>query len=422
MQTRLRLAAGVALFAALAAPLAQAQQDTTKAATKGARGGNGGGPGGGGPGGGGPGGFGGGPGGFGGGPGGFGGGPGGRNAGPANDSAERLLQIAAVQDDLKVDDKTKAKLKSLGEDAVKERTKRRETVTKTAAAAAAKMQAEQNAMLAEQLAANGIAVDPRTLNGNNNNNGGQRGRGGNNGGPGGPGGPGGNNQMERQMMAAAMTDLASKVDAAMLKLLDTKQKGRLKQIQLQLEGSRAFTDPNQEVAAKLDLSEEQITEIRNATGQLRQGQRQAMMDLMAQYAPADDSGNANNGGGNNNGGRGGRGGGPNFQALANLDPATRAKYDEANQKLQTQNNGASMAAIGNLLTATQKKQYNAMIGAAFDLAKLRTPPPGTPGAPATPAAATVATKPETPAAKSADASTAKPASKTKSLREQRGGN
>jgi hypothetical protein len=407
MRTQLRLAAGFALFAIFAAPLvAQAQNPTAKGARGGGGGGGGGGFGGGGPGGG----FGG-PGG--GGPGGGGpGGPGGARGGPANDSAERLLQIEAVQDDLKVDDKTKVKLKSLGEDAVKERTKRRDAITKMAAKQAAEITAQQNAAMAEQLAANGIIVDPKTL-AANNNNGGRGNRGG------GPGGGGGNNgQIERQMMTLAMTALAEKVDATMIKLLDAKQKVRLKQIQLQLEGPRAFTDPNQEVAAKLDLSEEQITEIRAATGQLRQGQRQAMMELAASFAPADD--NANNG--NGNGGRGGRGGMPN---LNNLDPATRARFDQQNQQLQTQNNAASMTAIGQLLTATQKKTYSKMVGDMFDLAKLRnTPPaPGTPGATAT---AATATKSETPASKTADSATTtttttKPAAK-KSLREARGGN
>jgi hypothetical protein len=402
MRTRLHLAAGFALLAAFAAPLAHAQDPAT---TKGARNGN---AGNGGPGGG-PGGFGGGPGGFGGGPGGFGGGRG----GPANDSAERLLQIEAVQDDLKLDDKTKAKLKSLGEEATKERTKRRDAVTKMAAEQAAKMQAEQNALLAEQLAANGIMVDPRTLNANNNN-GGRGGRGGNNGGPGG-GGPGGNNQLQRQMMDLAMTALSDKVEATLLKLLDTKQKARLKQIQLQLEGSRAFTNPNQEVVEKLDLSEEQLVAIREASNGLRQSQRQAMQDLTAQFVPpAEDNANNNGGGG---GGRGGRGGNP-FQALQNLDPAVRAKFEAASTSLQAKNSDATMAAIGQLLTATQKKVYNKMIGEKFDLAKLRNTP-GAPGTPATPAAtATAATKAETPAAKSD--TTTKPA--RKSLRELRGGN
>ena len=215
------------------------------------------------------------------------------------------------------------------------------------------------------------------------------------------------------MMTLAMTALAEKVDATMIKLLDAKQKVRLKQIQLQLEGSRAFTNPNQEVAQKLDLTEEQITAMRDASGQLRQGQRQAMMDLMTSFAPpADDPAAA----AANNGGRGGRGGFPN---LANLDPAARARLDQQTQALTAQNNTASMAAIGSQLSATQKKTYSKMIGEPFDLAKLRnTPPaPGTPGATTTAAATKAADTP----AKAADAATTKTTTK-KSLREARGGN
>jgi hypothetical protein len=332
MLTRRSLVASLVLFGFVAAPLTYGQDPTQ---TKGARGGRGGG----GNGGGGPGGFGGGgPGGFGGGgPGGGGpggGGPGGggfggRNNGPANDSVERLIQIEAVQDDLKVDDKTKAKIKSLGEDAVKERTKRREKVTKLAQQQAAQLAAQQNALVAEQLAEAGIVVDPRTLNNNNNNNnGGRGGRGGNNGGPGGGG------QLERQMMTIAMDQLEAQVDAKMLSLLSAAQKTRLKQIKLQQEGTRAFTTPNQEVATKLGLTEEQLSEINSASREIQGTQRQAMGELFASFAPQD-----NNGGGN--GGGGGRGGRMNMQ---NLDEATRAKFDTAMQTLQTQNTATTMAA------------------------------------------------------------------------------
>jgi hypothetical protein len=371
MLTRRSLVASLVLFGFVAAPLTYGQDPTQ---TKGARGGRGGG----GNGGGGPGGFGGGgPGGFGGGgPGGGGpggGGPGGggfggRNNGPANDSVERLIQIEAVQDDLKVDDKTKAKIKSLGEDAVKERTKRREKVTKLAQQQAAQLAAQQNALVAEQLAEAGIVVDPRTLNNNNNNNnGGRGGRGGNNGGPGGGG------QLERQMMTIAMDQLEAQVDAKMLSLLSAAQKTRLKQIKLQQEGTRAFTTPNQEVATKLGLTEEQLSEINSASREIQGTQRQAMGELFASFAPQD-----NNGGGN--GGGGGRGGRMNMQ---NLDEATRAKFDTAMQTLQTQNTATTMAAIGKVLTKSQKATYEKLIGAPFDVSKLRAarPAPGGPGAP-----------------------------------------
>jgi hypothetical protein len=406
MLTRRSLAASLALFVFVAAPLAFAQdpETPTKGAGRGNRGGGGGagGFGGGGPGGGG---FGGGPGGggFGGGPGGGGpggGGPGGRNAGPANDSVERLIQIEAVQDDLKVDEKTKVKIKSLGEDATKARTKRRDSVTKLAQAQAAQLAAQQNALMAEQLAEAGIVVDPRTLNNANNNNGGRGGRGGNNGGPGGGG------QLERQMMTIAMAQLATEVDTKMLKLLSVAQKARLKQIQLQQEGTRAFTAPDQEVVAKLGLTEEQLAEINSINREIQGTQRQAMQELFASFAPAD-----NNGGG----GGGGRGNRPNMQ---NLDDVTRAKFDTAMQSLQTQNTTTTMIAIGKVLSKGQKSTYEKMIGAPFDVSKLRGPRPGAPGAPAAPATATATATTTTPAAPKT--ATTKPAAKKGGVAGSRG--
>ncbi len=271
MLTRLRLAASLALFATLMSSVIYAQ-DPTAPVTKGARGGGGGGGGFGGPGGGGPGGGGfGGPGGGGfGGPGGGGFGGRGGGQGPANDSAERLLQIPAVQEDLKLDEKTVTKLKTLGEDAVKTRTKTRATVTLAAAKQAAAQAAQQQAAMAEQLTAAGIPFDAKSLAAAaaNNNGGGRGGRGGN-------GGPGGGQagQLERQMMNLAMTSLQAKVDAAFLKLLTTKQKDRLKQILLQQEGARAFTTPDQDVVAKLGLTDEQLTNIQTLNNELRQTQR-----------------------------------------------------------------------------------------------------------------------------------------------------
>ena len=383
MRTQLRLAAGFALIATLAAPLAYAQQNPNAPATKGARGG-GGGPGGGGPGGGGPGG--GGPGGFG-GFGGFGGpgGPGGRGGGgPAGNSVEALIQNVAVQDDLKVDDKQKAKIKTLGEAATKERTKIREAIPKLAAQQA---QAE-NAAMAESLAANGIIADPNALNNNNGGGGGRGGRGGNG------GGNNNNNRMVGQMMNLAMTSLQAKVDASFLKILDLKQRTRIKQIALQQEGARAFTSPNEEVVEKLGLTEEQLATINNLNGELRNTQRQATRDLMTSLIPQDANNNNNNGGGG-----GGRGGFPN---MANLDEATRAKVGQQMQELQTKQSTESLASIGNVLTKAQKAKYNAMTGPPFNVALLRAPMPGAPGGPgapgapgATPATATAATKADT---------------------------
>ena len=400
MLAHVRLAASLAVLVTFAAPLAWAQ-DPTAPTTKGARGNRGGGgPGGGGPGGGGPGG--GGPG----GPGGFGGaggpgGPGGRGGfgGGNPNSVERLVQNTAVQEDLKVNDKQKTQIKELADKVTKKRTQVTQSIPKMAAAAQAAMNQAAVAAAAEQ----GIVLDPATLNGGNNggrgarggnNNGGQAGqggqaaqggRGGNNGGPGGNnGGPGGGGQVERQMMREAMTAIQTDADAAFLKILDVKQKPRIKQIALQAEGSRVFTN-NEEVIEKLGITDEQIQQMQAVSRELGQAQRQAMQQIFTTFAPADQQGN--NGGGNNGGGRGGRGG--NFPNPADMDATTRAKFESVMTENRTKSTNETMAAIGKILTSSQKKTYEKMIGAPFDVAKLRTPGPGGPGGPT--ATATTAT-------------------------------
>ena len=309
---------------------------------------------------------------------------------------------------MKIDDKTKAKIKTIADQATKKRAQLAVDVPKAAAAATAAM----NAAAAEAMAAQGITIDPNAM---NNNGGFPGGRGGRGGGPGG----GNNNPMTRQMLGQAMDALQADVDAAFLKLLDAKQKPRIKQIALQAKGTRAFSDPDPEVYEKLQMTDEQVEEIRTANNELRQGQFQAMRDLYAQFAPPDDNNN-NNGNGGNNGGR--RGGMPN---LANLDEATRAKFEQQNQELQSKNASTSMAAVGKLLSASQKKAYNKMIGDPFDVAKLRTPTgaPGAPGAPATAAAKAAPPATKSAAAETSAAATTTPAKPArKSLREARGGN
>jgi hypothetical protein len=323
----------------------------------------------------------------------------------------------AVQEDLKIDEKKVAEIKKLGEDAVKTRTKTRATVTLAAAKQAQAQAAQQQAAMAEQLTAAGIPFDAKSLAAaaNNNNGGGRGGRGGN----GGPGG-GQNNQVERQMMTMAMDALQAKVDAVFLKLLTPKQKDRLKQILLQQEGARAFTGnpPNQEVVTKLGLTDEQLVNIQTLNNELRQTQRASMQEFMTSFATANniDITNNNNNGGGRGGNRGGGGGG--FINPGNLDETTRAKYTTAMGDFQARSSAATMEAIGGLLTKTQQGKFNALVGAKFDVSKLRGPLPGAPGAPGT----TTATAPGATPTTTTPATTKAAPKGRPSLKDTRGGN
>ncbi len=395
-----RLAAHFAVLLTLGAALASAQDPNNNNGQggRGNRGGFGGGPGGGGPGGGGPGG---------GGPGGGGGWGGGGPGGPGGGmSAANLIVMPVVQDELKMTDKQKEQIKQVNIDAEKKRTQVREQAQKLATAA------REQAALEAAAAAEANGGTP--VNGNGNN-GGRGGRGGN------------RNDAGAQVMRETLDNFQNQVEAALLKVLDTKQKTRIKQIALQAEGAGAFNNP--EVIEKLGMTEEQVAAIEAIRGDSRRSQRELMGQLFNNNNNDDANGAAPNnnrgGGGNNAGGGGGRPDPAMFQT-----PEFQAKLksmEDGRTKLDDQ----TMVAVGKALTKAQRTTFNKMIGEKFDVAQLRQgfmnrfrPNNAAPGtaqastataaAPATAATAPAATAP----APAAPATAAKPAAK-KSLRESR---
>ena len=374
MLSKVCLAARIALVLTMVAPLATAQNTNNANAPAGQYGG----PGGGGPGGGGPGGR-----------GGWGGGPGGPGGGmtPAG-----LILMPVIQEELKLTDKQKEQIKQINDDAEKQRTVVRDKAQKVMTAA--REQAAQEA--AAEAEANGVPLDP---NANANNGGGRRNGGGRN-------GPG------AQAMRQTLDEFQAKVEAALLKPLDAKQKTRIKQIALQAEGARAFDNPD--VVEKLGMTEDQVGSVQAINNDSQQSGRQLRSQLF----------NNNNHGNGNNGNGGGRPDPATFQT-----PEFQAKIkgvQEGQKKLDDQ----AMAAVGNILTKAQRAKFQGMVGAKFDLAQLRQNmmnrfrPGGTPAPAPTiaTATATASTATPTPAVTPAPATATatKPAAR-KSLRESRGG-
>jgi len=228
------------------------------------------------------------------------------------------------------------------------------------------------------------------------------------------------------MMRQAMDSLQTEIDAAYVKILDTKQRKRIKQIALQAEGANAFTAPNPEVVTSLALTQEQLAQIQAIGNEARTTQRQEMQALMATLPPPTD--NANNNNGNNNGGPGGRGGRGGFGNMNNLDEATRTAFMQKMQDSRTKSTAATLAQIRTkVLTKGQWGTYVNMTGEAFDLTKLRVAGPNGPGGPGGPGNTATTTNPAatTPGTTAAPATTttpAKTAPRAKSLREQRSGN
>ncbi len=356
------------------------------------------------------------------GPGGGRGGPGGGPGGPGfGTDPLSLIQIAAVQDELKLNDKQKAKL-----------TEFRQSVD------------QQRRQVFEQL--RNRPANPDQGNGNgedggfgNGGGGGNNGNGGDNGGGGGQGrGRGG---FDREAMRAAMEEFQQTALQSLAKILDKTQRIRLDQIALQAQGVLAVA--RDDIAQKLNMSEEQQEMVHEVVAQRDQSRRDLFRAQWANRPRGDDAGgppagnggrrrNGNNGdnpgaapdnagtggnggpggnngpggnGGNNgpggNGGRGGRGGG--FPDLN--DPAVRARFDEMRTKMEALDSTAEKQ-VGKILRKNQKLAFNKMLGKEFDVSVLRPQWPGGPGSNPNPNATPTTT---TPAVGTPKSQAAKPA-------------
>jgi len=258
--------------------------------------------------------------------------------------------------------------------------------------------------------ANGNAQDPT---GGNPNAGG----GGFGGGAGFGGAPPDPEAMQAAMekMQKAMAAIQKQTDEALKKILKKEQIARLSEIDLRRQGPMAvFRD---DIAQKLGISEEQMVMMQEVRNDMRTGQREARkgqgavqrairdqmqaagIDTNAPPAAADPNAPAQKGGG-------GRNRGPNREAQEKFlasNPELKKQMDEA-QKASDQVQDQAIAAIGEVLTKSQKNKFNKMLGKPFDVDKLRNP-----GGPGGPPAATDATakKDETAKEDAAKTSSAK---------------
>jgi hypothetical protein len=356
-----------------------------------------------------------------GGPGGGFGGPGGGFGGPGGGSLLQLASNPAVQEDLKLKDAQKTKIKSLSD--------------------------KYNAQMQELRTQMGMGGPggpgggPGGAQGKGQGrrgNGGQGGGGGGGGAGGGGGGGGGQGQdpnaqagggggrgnrgnrnqngqngvqedpavvaqrnEQRAMAREAMNELRQNSESALAKLLDRNQVARLKQISLQLEGNQAVlcqneTHPHGDMIDKLQIDEAQyamiqetLTEGRNAERASRKSRGEAMKNAFARLNPNGANGGQNNGGngnggagaggagnnGNGNNGRngGGRGGRGNFdpEAMRKLmeSPEMKAQMEEfqgQEEKLTAQLTNA----IFKVLSPRQRTTFKKMLGVPFDRTKM----------------------------------------------------
>jgi hypothetical protein len=322
---------------------------------------------------------------------GFGGGPGGGFGG----GLLNTVQNPAVQTELKLKEAQKAQIQTLVETVDQRRQQLRNQFAP---------QGQQQNQRGGRNRNNANANVPGGQNGGGGNGGGGFGggnggggfAGGQNGGFGGQNGGfgrGGRGQQDPQAaqrfaaMGAAMNEIQQGSEQALAKILERGQFGRLKQIQLQLDGLRALTRPD--MIEKLTLGEDQVEQIQQLLREGQQAQREngrPWGDMMKTAFPNPNAGNnGQNGGGQNGngGGRGGRGGFPNMrdpavrEAMNNFmeKPEVKAKLEEmrtGNEKIQSQLAMAVNRALGKRQAAAYKK----MLGAPFDLSQVRGGGPG----------------------------------------------
>jgi hypothetical protein len=185
---------------------------------------------------------------------------------------------------------------------------------------------------------------------------------------------------QRAVLQEQMNQLQRVAEQALVKIIGTGAYGRIKQIQLQLQGPGALL--SDEMKEKLNLSDEQVEQLQeliNGRNRARFEEGRARMDLMRAAFPAPANADANADAGNN-GGRGGRGGrgGINFRDPAIQDamkaymekPEVKAKMAEF-QGQQEKVDAQLMAAVHRTLGKRQDASYKKLLGAPFDLSKLR---------------------------------------------------
>jgi hypothetical protein len=209
---------------------------------------------------------------------------------------------------------------------------------------------------------------------------GQAGQGGGQGGNGG-GGPGGQANARAEMAArfAAMNEgrmvLDQDIEKALASILDRGQYGRLKQIQLQVEGISALGRPD--IIEKLNLDEFQVEQIRELLNQSNQAQRESskvMFDMIRTGLPNSTKNGPNPGG-------------PDLRDPAVQEamkafmakPEVRAKMTEMHAQSTKMQGQLLNVVVSRVFGKRQAATYRKMLGAPLNLSGNRGGPGQAPG-------------------------------------------
>jgi hypothetical protein len=150
----------------------------------------------------------------------------------------------------------------------------------------------------------------------------------------------------------AMASLRQLEDSALVKILNTKQRQRLSQIALQREGNFALT--REDMQAKLNMGPDQVEQVAEIMGQMRniqQEARKSQRDMFASFRRPDGSFDR--------------------EAMkAQMDSAQGKAQMEQARKQQEQTREQASQALAKVLRKKQKASFEKMQGPPFDLSKL----------------------------------------------------
>jgi hypothetical protein len=194
-------------------------------------------------------------------------------------------------------------------------------------------------------------------------------------------------QAQRQAEQAATTEnnavLQQEVEAALKKVLNKPgQFARVQQIDLQEAGPLVIARPD--VTKALNLTPDQINKVQAVIAQLESGQnqldesRRQFFDSMRQSGvfgggPGGGPGGGRRGGGFNNNNNNNPNNPPQPQLSDAEREARRVQFQQTMVQMQTQSTGLkdqAVAAIGAILTKTQRANWSKLIGKPFDISML----------------------------------------------------
>ena len=182
-------------------------------------------------------------------------------------------------------------------------------------------------------------------------------------------------------MREAQMELDESIEQALASILDRGQYRRLKQIQLQAEGIGALLQPD--MIEKLNLEEDQVQQIRELLDQGRQGPAARTggpgLDMMRTAFSNQGNNGPNPGGGGP--------GGPNFRDPAFQEamktfmekPEVKAKMERNAGLRNAKIQDQLAAAVNRVLSKRQAAAYKKMLGAPFDFSQGRAGPGRGPG-------------------------------------------